>query len=173
MKLSLLNNTNHSNRNKNEIIDNAIKAWILIPTEILENIYNLIPDIKKVNLCKTNYFKYHALIKSFIPCYNYESYIRSIIRYDHSFVFERVLTENITKWLYWKSYRYKNSVYPSFLYYIFVDIDNNNAQKCKKIFIYQLEIFFSLISTNKSASLNIKNWFKNNNIKNVKIQWTT
>jgi len=165
---NLLNNNRnidgYENENEDIIIHNATITWNLIPNEILDKIFDLIPEYSKLYLSKKYYFNLHHLVKSRISSNNYESYIHSLITLDHSFVFERILNENIHKWIRWKSYRFKLTIYHSYLYFIYVTIINKNANKCKVVFIKCLEEYFSL---NKS-SYNAKNWFKNNNIKNVK-----
>ena len=168
--LNLLNNKNEDKHggDKNEYIikKNATISWNLIPNEILDKIFDLIPEYCKLYLSKKYYFNLHHLVKSYISSNNYESYINSIITLDHSFVFERVLNENIHKWIQWKNYRFKLTVFRSYLYFIYVIIINKDANKCKSIFIKCLNKYFS---SNK-PSYNVKNWFKNNNIKNIKIE---
>jgi hypothetical protein len=164
--LNLLNN-NNQNENKNIVKQKATITWNLIPNEILDKIFDLIPENCKLYLSKKNYIKLHPLVKSYISSNNYDSYIHSVITLDHSFVFERILNENISKWFRWKNYRFKSTIYHSYLYFIYVTVINKNANKCKSIFNKYLEEYFS---SNKS-SYNAKNWFKNNNIKNVKYNY--
>jgi len=169
--LPLLN----KNFNSNDIKIKASTSWLIIPDEILQNIFNLIPNYKKINLCKKYYIKYHYLVKSLIPIHKYEDYLFNLIKQDQSFVFENVLRENITKWLFWKDYRYKSSMFSSYLYFLFTNIEMKNAYKCKKIMMNILEEHYNKVESknenNKKSSLKIKNWFKNNNIKNVKIEY--
>ena len=91
-----------------------------------------------------------------------------MIKEDNSFVMERILNENLIKWLHWKNYR-SQIIYPSYLYFIYTLILKNNSNKCKQVFIKCLEEYFETnIKKEKNSSINVKNWFKNNNIKYVK-----
>ena len=113
MNFSLLNNNFNNYKNKNEIIEKSFQIWNLLPSEILNKIFDLLPDINKVFLNKEFYFKYHFIIKSSIHIDNYKDYIYFMIKEDNSFVMERILKENLIKWLHWKNYRFQ-IIYPSY-----------------------------------------------------------
>jgi hypothetical protein len=176
MHFFLLNNKFSKLRNRNDILLNAMQIWSKFPYEILNKIFDLLPDINKVFLNKKYYFKYHYIIKSNININYYNSYIDNMIKDDNSFVMERILNENLVKWIHWKNYR-NRIVYPSYLYFIYTLILKYNSLKCKLIFIKVLEKYFEEFSNKKrkgkekNSSFNVKNWFKNNNIKYVSIEW--
>lgn len=167
-----LNKINIQNRDLNI---NATQTWLNMPNDILEIIFSYIPEYKKIGLNKYYYAKYHFLIKKYIHIDIYQNYIFNFINNDYAFVFEKILNENISKWIYWKNYRYKSLNYSSYLYFIYSYIHHKNSLKCKNIFIKCIEDFFYNGNNNKNnnnnALVNAKNWFKNNNIKNVKIQY--
>lgn len=172
MICNLLNNNIYSkDKNKQYILEKSIITWNRIPIEILDKIFDFIPTFYKINLCKKYYSQYHIILKTYITSNNYESYIHSMICDNNSFVFERILNENLSKWLHWKNYRVKSIVYKSYLYYIYNLIETNNSDKCRIIFIKYLEEYLKKNNIDiEKSSFKLKNWFKNNNIKNVKIQ---
>ena len=126
-----------------------------LPEELIDKIKEYIPKKYLVFLNKTNYILYHSLIKPYIK--NYENYIRDTIRRDNSFVFERIINENYTRWFQIKNYRYKNIITSNYAYFVINYCIENDSNSCRKI----TEDFF------KELGL-CKNLHKKNIIKYIK-----
>lgn len=86
-------------------------------------------DKMKHNITKKLYLQNISMER--IPKYNYENYIRWIIRDDRSFLFENILNyilnKNSTK------IRYKNNIFKTYIDYIKYLINTYNSGKCKTI----------------------------------------
>jgi len=102
-----------------------------LPSEIKNLIKEYIPKKTLVFTNKENYFLYHSLIKQTIA--NFESYIHDVIRRDNEFVFERIINENLEKWMNIKKYYYKNMVFNNYLYFIVHYCIENDSDKCRAI----------------------------------------
>jgi hypothetical protein len=90
-----------------------------IPDELNNIIFSYIPYKVKTFLNKEYYTQYHHIIRNYILSGNMENYIRDILRRDNDFVFLQLLHENFVKWIFdIKNYKYKNSVYKNYLYFI-------------------------------------------------------
>ena len=59
-----------------------------------------------------------VLVANYNSIKQYENYIRDVIRRDNQFVFQKIIEENITRWLNMRQYRYKNMVFSNYFYYI-------------------------------------------------------
>jgi hypothetical protein len=104
-----------------------------LPDEIISIIKEYIPHFHLVFVNKQNYKLYHPLIKKYI--YNYENYIRDIVREDHSFVFEQILNENYKRWMTIKKYTYKNIIYNNYIYFIISYCIDNQSNNCRIVLV--------------------------------------
>ena len=130
----------------------------LIPDDLLEfYIWPHLPILTKVWLNKELYLKYHSHIQKYIKMS--ANYIRDIIRNDYSFVFNRLMEENLDCWIIPnKHYVYNNITFKDYLNYIHYLISKHNSDKCKMI----------LYSKLKNSGLE-KKWHKYKSRKNI--QW--
>lgn len=107
-----------------------------LPEDMVQCIKEFIPNKELVLTNKTYYNQYHHLLKRKIPMY--ESYIRDIIRRDNYFVFQRILNENIHKWMLNKPYAYKNMIFNNYIYFVIHYCIENNSENCRKILMEYL-----------------------------------
>jgi hypothetical protein len=105
----------------------------LLPDELLEIIQSYIPIPKKIMLCKTNYIKYHSLLRQYIIKNKLEKYIRNIVCRDYDFVFEFLLRENLERWLNMIDYEYKNIIFYNYIFFIRFFCAENESFCCQKI----------------------------------------
>jgi hypothetical protein len=141
--------------NKHENINNRYSLFYLLPDEIVNLIKEYIPKKFLVFTNKEHYFLYHSLIKPSIR--NYESYIHDIIRRDNEFVFQRIINENLQKWLSIKKYYYKNMIFNNYFYFVIYYCIENESDKCRAL----------LNNLSKEQGL-CKNLHKKNIIKYIK-----
>jgi len=137
---------------------------------VIENILNLTEEIKDI-ICsyiplkeiiflnKNIYIKNHQLIRKFIKTNQYENYIRAMIRRDNNFVFEFLIGENFEKWLFFKKYAYKRTLFSNYIYFLLEYSIENESEKCKQI------VNKYIINSGLS-----KNQHKKNTCKNIR--WT-
>lgn len=109
-------------------IQNGIKN---LPDDIKILITEFIPRQKLIFVNSLYYNSYHYLLRQYIPMY--ENYIRDMIRRDNYFVFEKIIVENVNKWIKNKQYRYKNIVFNNHVYFIMYYCIENNSENCRKI----------------------------------------
>jgi|MDSZ01.2.fsa_nt_gb hypothetical protein len=113
------------------------------PKEILNIIWEYLPNKSKVVLNKHYYEKYHYIVEE---CYKtplkfYITYIRKILRTDLNYIFHVLLKDNYTKWKKIKS----NKIIKDTKSNNFLDCLNQlcieyNASKCRnEIFSYTKE----------------------------------
>ena len=95
-----------------------LEKIISLPDVLIDYIKEYIPFKQMVFSSKEYYLLYHAFIKNMILKNNYENYIRDTIRRDHYFVFEQMTKENWKRWLSIRDYRYKNSIYSNYIYFL-------------------------------------------------------
>ena len=88
---------------------------------------------------------------------NIENYIRYVVKFDYSFIFEKVIRENYKKWIEIKNYKYKNMIFSDYFYFIMNYCIENESSNCRKSTIF----FF------KEHGLN-KNLYKKKFIKYIK-----
>ena len=69
-----------------------------LPTEILDMIYVYIPIETLIILDKKSYIEYNSQQRKRIAMYKYDSYVRSMIRNDYSFIIYILIQENYEKW---------------------------------------------------------------------------
>ena len=113
------------------INDHLLKSIYFLPDEILIQIKEFIPLKKLVFLNKEYYLMYHCLIRQMILKNNYENYIRDTVRRDHSFVFKQIVKDNWKRWLSIRDYRYKNSVYSNYVYFLKDYCLINDSTNCR------------------------------------------
>ena len=130
----------------------------LLPNELLDIIFDYMDPIYKFNLNRENYDKHHYIVNHYIAP-RYDSYIRSIIRTDSTYVFNKVFDESFNRWFKIKSIPYDAYIFPNYVELIRYLIKINNANNCDKIMVSKL----------KQANM-YKNWHKKNRIKNIR--WT-
>lgn len=119
---------------RSEGIDAGLRR---LPVELLGIIFDYIPPTSKVWLNKRYYNMYNHLIRGMIPDDRFNSYVTSIIRNDDAFVFEHVMVENKEKWFAdWlnnKRYRYNNTKYNCFLYFLYEHAIECGSNKCRNV----------------------------------------
>ena len=107
--------------------------------ELLDIIYSYIPKTVSVFLTKKNYIKYHHFIRNMIDMTKIEKYIRSMVRQDNDFVFERLLYENYKRWLNMRKYYYKECIYANYLNFLESYAIDNESSKCRTLLIKLFE----------------------------------
>jgi hypothetical protein len=103
---------------------------VIFPIEIIDIIKSYVPYHYIVFTNKSNYYKYHKYLKSYI--YNYDKFIHFIIRKDYTFVFERIFDENKEVWIKMNNYQEDNLIYANYLEYIYGYCIQNESNKCIK-----------------------------------------
>ena len=105
----------------------------MLPYQIVEKIWFYLDDTCKIFTCREYYEKFHCLLKDNNIINKYDSYIRSMIRDDYSFVFNYIVSENLNYWLTKNKFYYQNVVYYSYIHYILDIVREYSSQKCKQI----------------------------------------
>jgi len=123
--------------------------------ELVNIIKSYIPYQMFVFTNRENYYLYHKFLKNKI--YNYENYIRDIIRRDNEFVFERIIIDNFDKWINKNQYIYKDMIFKNYLYFTIYYCIENDSSNCRiKIMNYLKERGFD------------KNLYKKNIVKYIR-----
>ena len=135
-----------------------LKSVISLPDVLIDYIKKYIPFKEIVFINKEYYLLYHPFIKKMIIKNNYENYIRDTIRRDHHFVFEQMTKENWKRWLSIRDYRYKNSIYSNYIYFLKDFCLINDSTNCRNV----------LNSFLKEQGIG-KNQHKKNIVKNIRI----
>ena len=104
-----------------------------LPDELKTFVSSFISKKVKMFLNKTLYLENHQFIKDYISCSRFESYVRDIVRKDHSFVFNNLLVHNIEKWIKWKSYMFGDCVYYNYLVFLIFYCIDNSSTKCREL----------------------------------------
>ena len=147
----LIKNNDVTNNDVTNIFSNINK----LPGDIINVIKENIPKKTFIFTNRENYNLYHLLLKPYIS--NIDNYIRNIVKFDYSFIFEKVIKENYKKWLEIKNYKYKNMIFPNYFYFIINYCIKNESSKCRK----------SILDFLKEHGLN-KNLYKKKLIKYIK-----
>lgn len=129
-----------------------------LPDVLIDCIKEYIPLKEMVFISKEYYLLYHPFIKKMIIKNNYENYIRDTIRRDHHFVFQQMTKENWKRWLSIRDYRYKNSIYSNYVYFLKDFCLINDSTNCRNF----------LNSFLKEQGIG-KNQHKKNIVKNIRI----
>ena len=104
-----------------------------LPSDILKYILEFVPIDVKLWMTKENYSKYHPCIKDLIRREDYENYIRDMVRRDNDFVFSFLLRENFNKWLSFKKYHYKSTIYSNYIYFLLGLCVDSESPKCREL----------------------------------------
>lgn len=138
--------------------------WKLVdtlPTDVITRcILLFIPPETLVWLNKENYNKHQACIRKQIPETSFESYIRDLVRKNHSFTMEHVVRENIQKWIKMKKYRYKNILAPDYLHFIYYFAAEHQSRQ-------SLEVI-----DNVAREIIGTKWHKRNGVRTIRTKWT-
>jgi hypothetical protein len=126
-----------------------------LPQDLINIIKEYIPKKILIFTNRENYKLYHCLLKPYIS--NIENYIRYIVKFDYSFVFEKVIRENYKKWVEIKNYRYKDMIFSDYFYFITNYCIENESSNCRK----------SILIFLKEHGLN-KNLYKKKFVKYIK-----
>ena len=126
-----------------------------LPDDIINIIKEYIPKKIFIFTNRENYKLYHFLLKPYIS--NIDNYIRNIVKFDYSFIFQKVLRENFKKWMEIKNYRYKDMIFFNYFHYVFNYCIENESSNCRK----------SILDFFKEHGFN-KNLYKKKFIKYIK-----
>ena len=126
-----------------------------LPQDIIIIIKEYIPKKIFIFTNRVNYNLYHSLLKPYVS--NIENYIRNIVKFDYSFIFQKVLRENFKKWMEIKNYRYKDMIFSDYFHFIFNYCIENESSNCRK----------GILDFLKEHGLN-KNLYKKKLIKYIK-----
>ena len=114
-----------------------------MPEDILNHIYNFVPNYVKCNLSAKNYEKYNNDHMDYLnenvygyklglnKRFTFDTYVRYLIKNDYYYVFKFVLNKNFKSWKkITKKKRFKNFAYKSkILFYSLYCIENKSC-KC-------------------------------------------
>ena len=126
-----------------------------LPQDLINIIKEYIPKKILIFTNRENYNLYHCVLKQYIS--NIDNYIRYIVKFDYSFVFQKVIRENYKKWFEIKNYRYKDMIFPDYFYFITNYCIENESSNCRK----------SILIFLKEHGLN-KNLYKKKFVKYIK-----
>lgn len=104
-----------------------------LPNDLIVLIKSFIPKTTLLFLNNYYYKKYHYLIKKYIKGFNFENYIRTIIRQDNNFVFSQILIDYNKDISNIRHYIYKNILYKKYYYFLIDYCIKNNSIKCRDI----------------------------------------
>jgi hypothetical protein len=114
-----------------------------MPKDMLNQIWEFIPDRYKIILNKYYYEKYHYIIEDNAksPFKLYITYIRKILRGDSQYIFHVLLKKNYNKWKQMKNNKYlkqfKSNNFIECLHLLCIEY---NASKCRnELFLYTKE----------------------------------
>ena len=102
-----------------------------LPLELEDIIKSFIPISVLLTLNKQYYVKYHKYIKEFINKFQYDNYIRDMLRKDNDFVFSFLIKENQKMWLNIRKYKYSGTSYGNFFCFIDKFCVDNESTKCR------------------------------------------
>jgi hypothetical protein len=109
-----------------------------LPNDILVIIWQKLNPYNKIFVNKENYITYNSLIDKHIG--RYESYIRDIIRNDYSYAFNFILKRQFNSFIQIKNYRYYNTNYSNYIFFIISYCQINNSHKCLNLVNLQLDL---------------------------------
>ena len=115
--------------NKATVFANILR----LPEDLVPVIYEFIPLKTLLFLNKKMYLKNHKLVRKFIQRSQYENYIRAMVRRDNDFVFGLLIQENFERWLFFKKYTYKTTLFSNYIYFLLEYCIENESDKCKQI----------------------------------------
>jgi hypothetical protein len=130
-----------------------MNLYTLLPSEIVEKIWNFLPLESKVLVLKKYYEKYHS--KVILPkITNYDGYMRFVIRNNYSYLFKMNLNY-YDSWVSKRNWKYKKQIFCNFADYIYFLTSN------------QPKIYYILKEFEKIHQKN-----KHKNIKHKYIKWS-
>jgi len=109
--------------------EGLLQRIFMLPDDIIRVIQEYIPLHVLRFTNKASYAAYHLQVRTLL--YNYESYIREVVKRDYSFIFDILIRENIQKWINTKKYLYKNVIYASYIYFIWNYCLEQHSQLCQ------------------------------------------
>jgi len=128
-----------------------------IPSELKNDIYSFLPEIVTLFLNKDYYVTNHPVVRKYIKKNEYENYIRAMIRQDNHFVFGLLIAENFERWLFFKKYVYKKTMFSNYIYFLQEYCIINESDKCKQIVkSYLINSGLSKNQHKKNTSMNIR-----------------
>jgi len=104
-----------------------------LPEDLVPVIYDFISLKTLIFLNKKMYLKNHKLVRKYIQRSQYENYIRAMVRRDNDFVFGLLIQENFERWLFFKKYTYKTTLFSNYIYFLLEYCIENESDKCKQI----------------------------------------
>lgn len=108
---------------------------IFIPDEILDYIYQYLPNESKYLSNKINYeYHYLSIINKFRKA-KYNTYIRFIIRNDYSYIFNNLLKHKYNEFHIKNKISYKKITYKYLYIFVKYYIQINNSNRCDNILI--------------------------------------
>ena len=132
---------------------NVTKKISELPDDIINLIKEFIPPKTLVFVNYKYYNLYHSIIRNSIPLY--ENYIRDMIRRDNEIVFEKIVSENVDKWINNKEYIYKNTVFNNYIYFAIHFCIENDSDRCRLVLCNYLKKRDLWKNLHKRISLNI------------------
>ena len=133
MSITFLNNSTANC--ETTLLQNVCK----LPDELKTFVSSFITRKVKMFLNKGLYLENHQFIRDYISRCRFESYIRDVIRKDHSFVFNNLLVHNIDKWIKWKRYLFRDCVYLNYLVFLNFYCIDNSSTKCRELIQQKIE----------------------------------
>jgi hypothetical protein len=106
---------------------------MVLPEDLVPVIYSFIPMNVMIFLSKKMYLKNHKLVRKYIQRTQYENYIRAMVRRDNDFVFGLLIQENFERWLFFKRYTYKTTLFSNYIYFLLEYCIENESDNCKQI----------------------------------------
>jgi len=111
-----------------------------LPKELKDVIESFIPVKISIFINKQVYVQNHSKVRQFIIKNQYENYIRAMIRRDNDLVFNLLFVENFERWLGYKKYVYKTTMFSNYIYFLLEYCIENDSDKCKQIINKYIEI---------------------------------
>lgn len=105
-----------------------MKLYKIFPREILEIIWDFLPEKSKAFVTKTYYEKYHKLYIYPLLKPRFNSYIRFVIRNNYLFLMEQNLTDHYETWIKLYNWSYKQETYTTYIHYLLTASIEYNSQ---------------------------------------------
>jgi hypothetical protein len=127
-----------------------------LPENIVNIIFDYLPNKTILFTNKDYYSKYHKIIKNYII--NFESYIRDIIRRDNDYVFNQFINDNISSMIKNKNYYYNNMIFANKFYFIRHYCIENQSDNCNKILFKYIQQYDLCKNLNKKKIVKYIRW---------------
>lgn len=105
-----------------------MKLCEIFPSEILEIIWNFLPNKSKVFVTKSYYNKYHKLYIYPMLKPRFDTYIRFVIRNKYLFLMEQNLKDHYEKWIKLYNWHYREETYTTYIHYLLTISIEYNSQ---------------------------------------------